>query len=126
MRLTPVAVPHCTLFDKGNFPPSEAVMKMISALLFAALLTGIGCGYGSTANTPAMAGAMPAIAQLAPNSAPAGSGGLTLTVNGSNFSPNAVVNFNSTALTTSYVTGNQLTAAVPNSALATAADWAVP
>ena len=53
-------------------------MKMISALLFAALLTGIGCGYGSTANTPATAGAMPAIAQLAPNSAPAGSAGLTI------------------------------------------------
>jgi hypothetical protein len=94
---------------------------MISALLFAALLTGIGCGYGSTANTPAKAGAMPAIAQLAPNQAPAGSGGLTLTVNGTNFSTNAVVNFNNMALTTTYVTGSQLTAAVPNSALATAA-----
>ena len=96
-------------------------MKMISALLFAALLTGTGCGYGSTANTPAMAGAIPAIAQLAPNSAPAGSAGLTLTVNGSNFSTTAVVNWNSTVLTTTYVTASQLTAAVPSSALATAA-----
>jgi hypothetical protein len=96
-------------------------MKMISALLLAALLTGIGCGYGSTATTPATAGAMPAIAQLAPNSAPAGSAGLTLTVNGSNFSTTAVVNWNGTALTTTYVTGSQLTAAVPTAALATAA-----
>jgi hypothetical protein len=46
---------------------------------------------------------------------------LTLTVNGTNFSTNAVVNFNNMALTTTYVTGSQLTAAVPNSALATAA-----
>jgi hypothetical protein len=44
----------------------------------------------------------------------------TLTVNGSNFNSTAVVKFNGTNQTTTFVTGKQLTAAIPASAIATA------
>jgi len=98
-------------------------MKMISLLLLAALTAfDLGCGYGSKATTPAQAGAMPNIAQLMPNSANSSNAAapLTLTVNGTNFTANAVVNWNNTALTTMFVPGgNQLVATVPGSALAT-------
>jgi hypothetical protein len=60
---------------------------------------------------------MPAIAELSPDSATAGGAGFMLTVNGSNFGTKAIVNWNGTAQTanTTYVSGNQLTVAVPAS-----------
>ena len=99
-------------------------MKTISILLLATLaIFELGCGYGSMATTPAVAGVVPAIAQLSPNTAThsGAAAALTLTVNGSNFSSSSVVNWNATALTTTFVTANQVTATVPGSALATAA-----
>jgi hypothetical protein len=44
-----------------------------------------------------------------------------LTVNGTNFNRNATINWSGTAQTTSYVSGGQLTATIPASAIATAA-----
>lgn len=96
-------------------------MKTISVLLLAALTAfDLGCGYGSTAMTPAQAGAVPNITQLAPNTAASSNtaAALMLTVNGSNFSSSSAVNWSTTALTTTFVTANQLTATVPGSALA--------
>jgi hypothetical protein len=95
-------------------------MKMISVLLLTALAAfDLGCGYGSTATTPAAAGVTPAITQLMPNTTNSGSPAFTLTVNGSNFSSASVINWNTTAMTTTFVTANQLTAAIPGSALTT-------
>uniref|UniRef100_Q01Z88 Cell surface receptor IPT/TIG domain protein n=1 Tax=Solibacter usitatus (strain Ellin6076) TaxID=234267 RepID=Q01Z88_SOLUE len=62
----------------------------------------------------------PAISKLAPASAAAGGDNFTLTVTGSSFTANAVVNFNNTPLTTTFVSATQLTAVVPASAIATA------
>jgi len=42
-----------------------------------------------------------------------------LTVNGSSFATNAVVNWNGAPQTTTYVTGKQLMAAIPATAIAT-------
>jgi hypothetical protein len=78
------------------------------------------CGYSSKATTPPTAGTMPTIEALSPNSANHGGAAFVLTVNGSNFNSNAVVNWNGTAQTTSYVTGDQLTASIPASAIASA------
>jgi probable HAF family extracellular repeat protein len=52
---------------------------------------------------------------LSPNSAVAGGAAFTLTVNGigTNFVPGATVNWNGTALATTYVSGTRLTASVP-------------
>jgi sugar lactone lactonase YvrE len=57
---------------------------------------------------------------LVPSFAVVGSAGFTLTVNGSNFVSTSVVQWNGTALTTSFVNSTQLTAAVPASDIATA------
>ena len=93
-------------------------LKPVKTILLVALIAlTVACGYSSKM-TPAVAGSMPSIAELAPNSASAGTA-FTLTVNGSNFASHAVVNFNGTAQTTTFVSANQLTASIPAKAVAT-------
>jgi hypothetical protein len=91
----------------------------LTALVALIALT-VACGYSSKMTAP-VAGTAPTIAQLAPNSATAGDAAFTLTVNGTNFGTKAVVNWNGVAQTanTTYVSGSQLTVAVPASAIAT-------
>jgi hypothetical protein len=60
----------------------------------------------------------PVVASLSPASLPEGSGPIALTVNGSNFTSDSVVEANGVALTTSFVSDSQLQAAVPASMLA--------
>ncbi len=91
-------------------------MKALSILLLT--MFTFGCGYGTKATTPAMAGIMPNITQLAPNSMTAGGAGFTLTANGSNFASNSAVKWNGAAQPTQFVTANQITAAIPASAIA--------
>ena len=62
----------------------------------------------------------PSISGIAPTSANAGGAAFTLTVNGANFVSGAAVQWNGTALTTTYVSAAQLTAAVPASLIASA------
>jgi hypothetical protein len=62
----------------------------------------------------------PTLTNLSPAWATAGWAAFALTVNGSNFDSSAVVNWNSNALTTTYVSASQLTAAVPANLIATA------
>jgi trimeric autotransporter adhesin len=82
-------------------------------------LFSFGCGYGTQKTTPASPGIMPAISQLAPNSATSGGAGFVLTVNGSNFASNSVINWNATAQPTTFVTASQITASIPAAAVAT-------
>lgn len=98
---------------------TKKIVKTI--LLVAVHALSLACGYSSK-NTAPVAGTVPAITQLSPDSAKAGSGAFTLTVNGSNFGTKAVVNWNGTAQTagTTYVSVNQLTVAVPASLIMTA------
>jgi hypothetical protein len=88
-------------------------------LLVTLIASTLACGYSSKMTPPA-AGNVPAIAQLAPASMKAGSAAFTLTVNGSKFNTNAVVNWSGTAQTTTYVSGNQVSAAIPASAITAA------
>jgi len=91
-------------------------MKTVQILALAGLLAiGLACGYSNHTTTPPQAGTIPAIAQLAPTNANAGTA-FTLTVNGSNFASGAAVNFNGAAQTTMHVSANQLTAAIPGTA----------
>jgi hypothetical protein len=97
-------------------------MKTASLFVFVALTAFIAltlaCGYSSK-TTPPVAGVMPAISQLNPDSATAGGATFTLTVNGSNFSTKAVVNWNGTPQSaTTYVSGNQLVVAIPAALIA--------
>ena len=92
-------------------------MKTVSTTLLATLIAlTLACGYSSK-TTPPVAGTVPAILQLNPNTATVGGAAFTLTVNGSNFGAKAVVNWNGAAQPTTYVSGSQLMAAVPASAI---------
>jgi hypothetical protein len=94
-------------------------MKTLKAVsLFTLIAITIACGY-TAKTTPPVAGAMPAISQLNPNSTTAGSGNFTMTVNGSNFGNKAVVNWNGVAQTgTTFVSANQLMVAIPAAMIA--------
>jgi hypothetical protein len=78
-------------------------------------LAGVSCG-----GCPAT----PSVASISPNSTTAGGAGFSLTVNGGNFSSNAVVVWNGSALTTTFVNGNQLIATISSTQIA-APDTAV-
>jgi hypothetical protein len=91
-------------------------MNSVKTAMLAGLMAfTLACGYSSKATTPPTAGTMPTIEALSPNSATHGGAAFVLTVNGSNFNSNAVVNWNSAAQTTTYVTGSQLTVSIPAS-----------
>jgi hypothetical protein len=95
-------------------------MKTVNTILLGTLIAiTLACGYSSK-NNNGTATAMPAIANLSPSSASAGSAAFMLTVNGSNFASKAVVNWDSTAQATTVVNGGQLTIAVPATAVANA------
>jgi type IV pilus biogenesis protein CpaD/CtpE len=101
-------------------------MKNLAIVLLAALTTlTLACGYGSKATTPSTPGTTPTISELAPDSTHHGGPAFVLTANGSRFSTTAVINFNGTAQTTTYVSANQLMATIPASAIATAGTVAV-
>ena len=96
-------------------------MKNLAIVVLAAMTAfTLACGYSSKASTPSTPGTVPTISQLAPESMSHGGSAFVLTVNGSNFSSTATINFNSAAQTTTYVSGNQLMATIPASAIAAA------
>ena len=98
-------------------------MKTISLLLL--MLVCLGCGYNAPKSMPPPPGVMPALTQLVPNTANSGDPQFTLTVNGSNFAANAVINWNGSQQTTMRVTGGQLTATIPATAVASPATVSV-
>lgn len=85
-----------------------------------AVTTPSGTATSTSAFTVTVPNPAPTIASLAPATAVAGSGAFMLTVNGTGFVAGSVVTFNGTALTTTFVSTTQLTAAVPAAAIATA------
>jgi IPT/TIG domain len=92
-------------------------MKLIFVLLLT--VVALGCGYGSMHNyNNTMTGTAVQMSQIVPTSASAGTDGFMLTVNGSGFASNSVVYWNSVALGTTFVSGNQLVANVPSSEIA--------
>ena len=90
-------------------------MKILSVLSL--LLVCSACGYKSP-NQMTQAGIVPVIAAMMPNNVNAGTGNLTVTVNGSNFNRNAVVDFNGVPQQTMFLSPMQLMAAIPASTLA--------
>lgn len=95
-----------------------------ATLLVTLTALSLACGYSSK-TTPPVAGAIPNIAALSPSSMAAGSPAFTLTVNGTNFNSNAMVNWNGVAQTTTFVSANQVTTAVPAAAVASSGTVAV-
>lgn len=68
---------------------------------------------------------MPTATSLSPTTTTAGSGNFYLTVNGSNFTPGAVVRWNGADRTTTFVSATQLSVAIPASDVASAKTAAV-
>jgi hypothetical protein len=92
--------------------------KISTAVLTFGIAFALACGYSSKP-APATTGNLPAISQLSPTSATAGAAAFTLTVNGSLFNSNAVINWNGTAMSgTTYVSGSQLMVKVPAASIA--------
>lgn len=67
----------------------------------------------------------PVLSAISPNTDPAGTGTITLTVTGNYFELGSVVNWAGTARTTTYVSATQITAVINASDLATAGTYAV-
>ena len=76
-------------------------------------------------DAPLASNPAPAITTLLPATVVAGSGATTLTINGSNFVSGAVVSFNGTARTTTFVNASQVTAALLAADVATAGTFPV-
>jgi len=92
-------------------------MKMLCVLLLAILWAG--CGYSNKMTTSPQPGVVPKLNALLPDNVNAGAPAFTLTVNGSGFAANAMVKWNGAVQPTTYVTGNQLTAAIAATNLGT-------
>ncbi len=97
----------------------------LTAAVPAALIANPGAinvtvSSGSATSSPAQFTIAPGITSLNPNSATAGGGAFTLTVNGSGFSQGATIRWNGSALATVFVSGSQLTAAIAANLIASA------
>ena len=94
-------------------------MRLVCVLLLAAL--GAGCGRGSGTHSPlhpvVASTTFPTISILSPNSAPVNSTPFIMTINGSNFGTDAVVFWNGVPQRTTFVSANQLIAAVTDTDL---------
>lgn len=91
-------------------------MKILS--LLSLILLCSACGYKSP-HQMTQAGIIPIVSAMMPNNVNAGAAGLTITINGSNFNHNAVVNFNGAPQPTMFLSAMQLMAAIPASSLTT-------
>lgn len=91
-------------------------MKSVSTTLIVGLiLFSLACGYSKKVTPPAP-GTTPTIAQLNPPSATANNS-VQLEVDGTKFATNAVINFNGTKMTTTFVDATKLQATIPATAV---------
>lgn len=73
-----------------------------------------------TINDYTAANPAPSLASISPSSATAGGASFTLTANGTNFINGSVINWNGSALSTTYISATQLSASVPAANIASA------
>ena len=81
--------------------------------------TSSGTGPGGAFIAATCPAPSPTVTSLQPSSAIVGGPGFALTINGTNFVPGAVAQWNGNALTTTYVSSGQLEATIPASDVAT-------
>ena len=91
---------------------------VVVGFILAIFIASLGCGKGSSSGSNA-----PTISSLSVSTVTVNSPATTETVSGSNFTKSSVVNFNGTALTTTFVSSSQLTAVIPASSLTTAGSF---
>lgn len=85
----------------------------VVVLFFTALVAACGGGGGGGGNTTPTSPGPVTLTSLAPAAVNAGAGATVLTATGSGFTTGSVIEWNGTALTTSYVSSTSLTATVP-------------
>lgn len=107
---TPLTTTVISTSEATAVIPATSVASIGSATIN--VLSGGNTSNNMTLN---IVGGDPVINTLLPAVVMEGGTGFTLTLMGSGFTQNAVVQWNSTALSTRYVSGEQLTAAVPAS-----------
>jgi hypothetical protein len=118
--------PRTTTFDLGTGELSASIMASDIATQGTAAVTVVNPAPGG-GTSPAVTfvirpatNPVPSINSLAPNSAVAGGAAFQLTVNGSNFVANSVVNWNGSPRSTGFSSATQLTAQVLASDIVTA------
>jgi hypothetical protein len=115
---TPLATTYISATKLTATVPACLIAAAGSASITVTTASGTSAGTAFTIIPPRSA-----IASLTPTSVVAQSQSFTLAVDGSNFLPGAlatVVKWNSTALTTTYVSSTEITAVVPSSLIGTA------
>jgi hypothetical protein len=97
---------------------STARCELVS-LLCLLLFFGVGCGGsgGSQGGSSTPPNPLPSLSGVSPNSASTGSSALTITASGAGFVSASVIQWNGTALATTYASATSLTAQVPSSDL---------
>jgi hypothetical protein len=96
-----------------------AVILLLLCVSFA--VTGCGGGGGSSTTTPPPTGAsnpVPTVASVTPSSGNAGDAATPITVAGSDFISSSAIQWNGTALATTFVSSTGLQATIPASDLA--------
>lgn len=93
-------------------PASDVVNPGVAQVTVFNPSPGGGTSPAISFNIEAQQAGAPAITSFAPPSATAGGANFTLTINGSNFAVNDVVTWNGSERTTTYLSANQVTAAI--------------
>jgi hypothetical protein len=121
---------NATASVSGTFtytPTAGTVLPLGSNTLSVAFTPNDAVNYTTVSSTVPIQVNQPAptITSLTPAIGSAGGAAFTLTVNGAGFTPSSVVRWSNSALTTTYVSGTQLTAQVPAANIASAGQQTV-
>jgi len=99
------------------YPPRPWINRFLVVLLVSILGVVAGCSDDDNKKSK---NPVPVLTSVSPTAAAAGGAGFTLTTNGTGFVSGSVVHWNGATRTTAFVSGTQLTAAIPASDLASA------
>jgi hypothetical protein len=112
-----------TPLDTIYVNPTQLTVSVPASLIEFAGTASVTASTGAGTSAPVtftIKPAPPVIGGLSPNLATAGGAAFTLTIYGNFFTPTSISKWGSTALTTTYVSATQLTAAVPAKLIAAA------
>jgi len=116
-----------TSFDSATQVQAQVPASMLTqGATIAVTVTSPAPGGGtSAAQTFTVTNPTPTLSTISPSSATAGATAITLVVNGTNFVPTSIVEWNGAALATTYVSASTLQAQIPTSDLSQAGSASV-
>ena len=115
--------PRATIFSSSTQLQAQIGTADVASSGFAEVsVTNPSPGGGNSGSAEfaisATVNTAPTLTSLSPSSVNAGSSGFILTLNGTNFTPASMIQWNGTAILTTYLSETQLEAQIPSSALA--------